>query len=274
MKKQQIIEDITNKIIARMDQGVLPWQVPFKKSNTLQLPHNPVSKTRYRGFNIFALWAQGYEDSRWMTYKQIKEAGGSVQKGEKGTRIIFWKFIKKMEDGEKVIIPLLRYYTVFNMHQTDLDEDMQFEPSSHTIIDDYMKREGVSLLPTIGRAYYRPSSDCIHLPKDEDFINDDHRLSTLFHEAIHSTGHKSRLNRLSNDTYHNKTEYSKEELIAEFGSAMLCALTGTATNEIIDNSVAYIQSWSKVIKDNPDWIYRACQDAQKALDYIENKNFK
>ena len=268
MTKQTIINEITDKIIARLDQGELPWQMPFK-TGAGGLPHNPVSKTRYRGFNIFALWAEGYSDSRWMTFKQVKKAGGQVRKGQKGTRIVFWKFIKKEEDGKEVNIPLLRYYTVFNIQQTTLEEDMDFTPSSHEIVNDYLTREDISLKPALGRAFYRPSTDTIHLPKDDDFINDDHRLSTLFHEAIHSTGHKSRLDRLSSDTYHNKAEYSKEELVAEFGSAMLCALTGTATEDVIDNSAAYIQSWRKTIKDNPDWIYKACQLAQKAVDYIE-----
>ena len=272
--KQELINNITEKIIQRMEQGDLPWTIPFKNSGaSCGLPNNPASGTRYRGFNIFVLWAQGFKDARWMTFNQIKKQGGHIKRGEKSTQIIFWKFIKKEEDGELVSIPLLRYYRVFNIEQTTLDTDTDFEPSSHDFVNDYLEREEIDLVATKGRAFYRPSTDSIHLPKDEDFINNDHRLSTLFHEAIHSTGHKDRLNRLSDDPYHNKAEYSKEELVAEFGSAMLCAITGTATEEIIENSAAYIQSWSKAIKNNPDWIYRACQDAQKALDFIEDKKY-
>lgn len=117
------------------------------------------------------------------------------------------------------------------------------------------------------RAYYRPSDDKINMPKPEAFVSEQEYYSTLFHEMTHATGHASRLNRLSETAGFGSKDYSKEELVAEMGAAMLCGIAGIE-NKTIDNSASYINSWLKVLRSDKKLLVSAGGQAQKAADLI------
>jgi antirestriction protein ArdC len=224
-----------------------------------------------------------------LTYRQCAGLGGHIRKGEKSTMIVFWKFFE-VEDGENALgekcakkIPMLRTYNVFNIEQC---EDI---PEKKIPVINYRNNEfdNIALCeqtienwkdkPVIKhdgaeRAYYRVVHDSVHMPKQQYFDSAEEYYSTMFHELIHSTGHDSRLGR---EMYNVKGdhEYSKEELIAEFGAAFTCALTGIE-NKVINNSASYIQGWlSKLTnKDNSRWLVCAAGAAQRAVDSIIGDN--
>src|SRR5699024_6314659 len=244
---------------------------------------NWVTQKEYRGINTMLL-----DGGEYATFKQISEAGGKVKKGEKSQIIVFWKLSKFKEKDEETgeeeekKVPLLRYYRVFKVgEQTE-----GIEPKRKKVtFDNDPIEEGENIIKgyknspsytfNSGRAYYRPSSDVVNMPPLEDFISPEEYYSTFFHEIVHSTGHKNRLNRTgvtSLNAFGSET-YSKEELVAEIGASMLCGVAGIE-NEIIDNSASYIQSWLNALRNDRTLIVHASQQAQKASDYILNKTYK
>lgn len=279
--KQNVYEIITDKIITALENDIIPWQKPWK-GGVASMPMNAVSKRPYSGINSFLLGMQGYADNRWVTFKQAIALKGSVRKGEHGTMIIFWSIVDKRDgpkDDDKKRIAILRYYTVFNVEQCDgltlapieLTETNEFVP------DDYAEML-VSRMPnppkiehSIGgdRAYYRPTADTITLPAQEQFTSSQEYYATLFHELSHSTGHESRLNRHGYETgvapFGSET-YSKEELVAEFGSAFLCQLAGI--DNTLPNATSYIKGWLSVLRNDPKMLINAASHGQKAATYI------
>jgi antirestriction protein ArdC len=251
------------------------------------MPKNLVSKKEYRGVNVFMLACQQYGSPWWLTFNQVKERGGYVRKGEKATPVIFWKFIDRKDsveaDSEDNIngkIPLLRYYSVFNVFQT---EGITLPPDPEETINPFNPNEKAEQIianmpqrPDIqyggNKACYRPSSDTITLPPKQTFVSPEEYYSTYFHELSHATGHESRLARKSilEPSFFGSHEYSKEELVAEMGAAFLCGFSGIE-QKTIENSVAYIQGWLKVLKSSDKTLLvHAAAQAQKASDYILN----
>ena len=288
-QKQQNGQDkiyamITEKIIEQLEKGVVPWRMPWN-GYIKGFPMNFTSKKEYRGVNIFLLKLAMRSTPYWVTFKQAKQLKGSIKKGEKGYPVIFWKFLETTdkETGEKKNIPLLRYYTVFNLDQCegielpeiDQPETREFSPieQAEKIISDMPNR------PTINhneaRAYYRPSADLVNMPKKELFLSDAEYYSTMFHELSHSTGHTSRLNRENEAKNHmfGSADYSKEELIAEMGAAFLCA-ESNIENETIENSAAYIAGWLCKLKNDTKLLIQAAGKAQKAADHILDRQFE
>ena len=274
-----VYDIITDKVCTMLDKGIVPWHQPWKGGDA---PRN-LSGSQYRGLNIWLLEAtrqdHAYKSNVWMTFKQANGLGAHVRKGEHGTAVIFWKMLEtKDKDGEKDTFPLLRYFTVFNADQVDgytpptTEEGSEFAP----ILEAENIAANMQNAPRIvngGRASYSPISDAVTIPPCNDFEDAGSYYSTLFHELTHSTGHASRLGRFSeNDTHHPHLKdeiYSKEELIAEMGAAYLCGtanITGT-----FDNSAAYIASWLQALKNNRTLLVKAASAAQKAADYILNK---
>jgi len=287
----KIYEIVTERIIELLEEGTVPWHKPWK-GGAGQAPMNMVSGKPYRGVNIFLLATQGYDSPYWLSFNQIKKKGGQVVKGEKSTLIIFWKFLEKSEkdeNGEEKIrkVGMLRYYRVFNLEQTEGlklpvtgqlelgDTDFDFQPIE--ICEGIVKSwdDCPKINHQQNRAYYRPSSDSINMPKHKRFDSEEEYYSTLFHEMSHSTGHSSRLDRDSLTALcpFGSTNYSKEELVAEMGAAMLCGMAGIE-NDTIDNSAAYIKGWLKKLNDNPKWVIQAAGKAQKSCDLILGKVFK
>ena len=182
------------------------------------------------------------------------------------------------ETGEKKEVPFLRYYNVFHIDQCEGLKARHAEPllqvvnpdqQAEDIIRNYLNASGVKLARQEGnRAFYRPSTDSITLPIQAQFKATSEYYSTAFHELTHSTGHASRLDRLSKTAYFGSEAYSKEELIAEIGAAALVNHTGLETPDSFRNNAAYIQNWLQVLKDDKRFIVSAAGKAEKAVNLI------
>lgn len=277
--QNRIYEMITERVITLLEQGTIPWRKPWTGGGASDMPINLKSKREYRGINVFLLACMGYGSRYWLSYKQAKEKGGQVRKGEKGTPVIFWKRYetKDRKTGEDIEVPVLRYYTVFNLDQIDdidapdapIEVNPNFKPieEAERIITNMPERPTIEHMQP--RAFYRPSTDTVNLPKAELFAQPEEYYSTAFHELTHSTGHESRLNRRpSTEIRHfGDKEYSQEELVAEMGSAFLCA-QARIEQVTLENSVAYIDGWLSVIKGSPKLVVQAAAQAQRAADFI------
>jgi len=282
----KVYEIITDRIIEKLEQGTVPWHMPWSADG----PKNLISDKAYRGINVFMLGSLGYMSPYWLTFKQAQALGGHVSKGEKGTPVVFWKTYSKMETDpdnqktEKKSRFVLRYYSVFNIEQCTLPAEeipQQEENNSIEPIPEAMRI--VQAMPTAPaiehgepRAYYSPSRDLVNMPRAEAFNSSEEYYSTLFHELTHSTGHHSRLDRFKKDDQpiaaFGSREYSKEELIAEMGAAFLSGHCGIE-DRIIDNSAAYIQGWLGRLRNDPKLVVMAAAKAQKASDYILGTTF-
>lgn len=266
-----VYEIVTERIITKLQEGTVPWQRPWRSGQTVSWS----TQKPYRGINQMLL-----DPGEYATFNQIKEAGGKVKKGAKSEIVVFWKRLEvdDKETGEKKEIPFLRYYRVFEInHQCEgITSRRKDEPAyEHEPITEAEKiKEGYRTCPPItfqpGRAFYRPSVDVINVPAIIEYHKPEKFYSTMFHEMVHSTGHRSRLNRLSiqGDAAFGSESYSKEELIAEIGAAMLCGVAGIE-NATIDNSASYINSWIRKLKNDPKLIVHAASAAQKAAEYIQ-----
>lgn len=290
MELNKAYEIITDRIIAKLESGVIPWQKPW--THKTLIPRNGITKRRYSGINVFLL-ANCFTNPNWMTFNQVKNAGGKVRKGEKGMPVIFWKLMMKNESGKLVdfsnkdedrdkIIPILKYYHVFNAEQCDdLPESLtKFE--TPTQLNEHEKLEAAENIvkrfeggPEIrfiegNRAFYMPIVDRVQVPVIGQYKTAGEYYSTLFHELVHSTGHATRLSRegVTDFDQFGSHKYAKEELVAEMGAAFLCA--EAEITYTIDNSAAYIQSWMKVLKQskNKQLLIQAASQAQKAADHI------
>ena len=273
MRKQY--EYITDLVLTKLKEGVVPWEHYTRLSEP---PKNMATDRPYRGINPFLLSLNGHSSPNYLTYNQAKELGGQVRKGERSSRIFFFKPLKKKDKkGNEETIPILKHYFVFNISQIDGLED----PWKPTTYSNKERREcelikNAPHLPAIEEgsfqvATYNLGEDKIRLPKLEYCISSDHYYSTFFHEIIHGTGHKSRLDRPLTG-YKRTKAYAKEELIAELGSAMLCSHYGFL-KETIDNAASYIDYWISVFTDHKDIMYNAAAKAQTAVDYVlEEKN--
>ena len=276
-----IYEMVTNLIIERLEKGVIPWQMPWKAETGL--PQNMVYRKTYRGFNFWLLLTviDQYGSPFFLTFKQVKELGGHVLKGEKGFPVVFWKILEKEEkDGNIDQIPFLRYYTVFNLKQTEgINEskipsteayDHDFDPigQAEQLIKYWSDCPEIKLDQS--HAFYSPSSDFIGMPSPRTFFKDEQFYSVLYHESVHATGHINRTGRHEKlpDHKFGSQDYSQEELVAELGAAYLCHITGIQ-NATIDNSAAYIKSWIGKFKEDKKILLTASSQAQKAVDYIQ-----
>ncbi|TWT34914.1 DNA primase TraC [Blastopirellula retiformator] len=210
--RRDIYQEVTNRIIDCLEQGVAPWRNPIKRGSGDGWPKNLDSGKRYRGINVFLLglraWESGYSSDFWLTFNQAKARGGQVRKGEKGSLVTFFKMYatKDQETGDPVEIPMLKHFIAFNVEQVDgikapdapvaNPDAAPFEPlaAAERIVAGYPSRPATEHNGG-SRAFYRPRSDSVHLPKQERFEDRESYYSTLFHELTHSTGHSNRLNR-------------------------------------------------------------------------------
>lgn len=274
-----LYETITNRIIAQLEQGKIPWKKEWSATahGTL-FPHNHATGKSYRGINTVSLLCSGYSSSGWMTYKQAQEIGAQVRKGEHGSPVVFWKFDKEKnaETGKDRSSAFMRQYTVFNVDQIDgLPMSLPFEAPSFDPIESaenvtrgYLTGASHPTLAHGGdRAYYQPSSDRVQMPLAGSFHTPAAYYCTLFHEFAHSTGHDSRLSRKFGNHFGNH-DYSEEELVAEFTAAFVCAESGISDDSLLTNSTAYIQGWLSKLRGDPKVAIHAAQRAQKAADFI------
>lgn len=275
-----IYEEVTNRIIEQLENNIVPWHKPwFGVANGA---YNRVSKKPYSLLNQMLL----KHDGEYATYKQWNDIGGVVKKGEKSEIVVFWKILNveevKDEKTEKKSIPLLKYINVFHVSQVDGVESKTVNLIEHNPIEEaeeiknnYIDRENITIEELVtDMAFYSPSRDYIQVPCREQYKEVMEFYSTLFHEMVHSTGHRDRLGRLDCSVKFasfGSEDYSKEELIAEIGSAFLMNYIGIETIKTFNNSTAYIQSWLKALRGDNRFIVSASSKAEKAMKYILGK---
>ena len=309
----EICEMVTNIVIEGLEKGICPWIKPWASAEIGGVPKNYNYKSEYNGSNQLILTtikvAKNYSTNFWVTYKGARALDGNVKKGEKGSPVVYWNFIKYDADGNRIpkgnpnnvevakSIPFLKYFSVFNLDQCEGIEmpeikkpkkvsELKVLKDAQAIVDGYDKNEK-SLdikIQDSDRAYYNPSDDMIVTPTMRQAVekaksvgqsvNDgkQHFYSTMFHEMIHSTGHKSRLSRdgITDMNFFGSHEYSKEELVAEIGSAILCFKAGLTSERVMDNTSAYCKSWAKKLKSDPKWIVWAGGRATTGAKYVLN----
>jgi len=268
-----LYQEITNRIIEQMEGGVIPWQKPWVSSGSC------ISYATGKPYNLLNQMLLG-RPGEYATFKQIQQAGGYVRKGEKSSMVVFWKWLEQEDEetGEKKEIPFLRYYNVFHIDQCEGLKARHVEPlpqivnpdqQAEDIIRNYLSASGVKLAHQEGnRAFYRPSTDSITLPLQAQFKATSEYYSTAFHEMVHSTGHKSRLDRLEKTAFFGSEAYSKEELIAEIGAAALVNHAGLETAHSFRNNAAYVQNWLQVLRNDKRFIVSAAGKAEKAVSLI------
>lgn len=277
--RTDIYQTVTDHIISALEAGVKPWVCPWQRVPGMSgLPSNYATGVAYSGMNIMLLWCraseQGFSDSRWMTYKQARSAGGQVRKDEHGTTAIFYTTLEKENnEGETEHIPMLKTFTVFNVEQIDglplvskpVDSTEAFDPLPQA--ENLFRCSGASITERGQNAFYRPSTDEIWLPERHRFSDAANFYATGLHELVHWSGAKSRLNREMKGKFGSE-EYAFEELCAELGSAFLMADLG------IDGEVqheSYIASWLKALKNDKRYIFKAASAASKAHRYLMDK---
>ena len=276
---------ITQRIIERLEAGVIPWRHTWSGGGW---PRNLMSRKLYRGINPFILGCMGYAHREWITFRQARELGGFVKKGEKAAPVVFWNWTEKedKETGKKTKIPFLKYYNVFNVEQCEdiekrieslaVNADAEPVQDCAALVSDYLVRDGKLKIENAGaRPCYLPAQDLIRMPRFEHFRSKEAYHSTLFHELVHSTGAESRLGRFTGQELQGfgSESYSKEELVAEMGAAFLCGLTGIEP-ATIENSAAYLQGWIKVLQGDVKLVVQAGAKAQKAVDLITGYTFE
>jgi len=287
-------EDLVNKIIENMEKGYIFQRE--KWSNELLRPHNPYSNVFYKGANRFRLLYEedrkGYNDSRWLTFKQIESINNGIneedkklkiKKHERGTLLEKWiwqekrKVIDDETKEEKEVIvdlkrPIVRYFVVFNGEQIQNMKPLELQEMRITDItktaDNFIKSSLCPIEEKVqDRAYYNPKEDKIILPPRNSFKNDKAFLSVLLHEMSHSTGHEGRIERKIRNLF-GSDDYAKEELRAELSSFFLLSDLGISDEETFQDNSNYLSSWIKVLKDDPNELFKASNEAEIISEFL------
>lgn len=295
MSRKDLAEEVTNQIISRLEEGgTLPWQRPWALTGGAAMPMNGLSKRPYNGINVVLLWLaaekNSYTTNVWLTYKQAKQLGGSVRKGEKGHTVVFFKPLQVTDDARKEgecedddsgtrTIRMMRGFTVFNLDQTEgvnieLEEKPVWEPGEakariDALFEAYSANTGVTVTHGERIAAYYPQTDRIGLP--DTFYNESMYVATFAHEIIHSTGHRSRFDRLGKLDFEGsritaRDSYALEECCADLGAAYVCAYIGCDNQQ--DNHVSYIDSWLRALKNDKRFFFKAAAAASKAFNFF------
>ncbi len=283
-----IYQAVTDRIISAIEKGTAPWTRPWVLGADCAISYS--TGKPYSILNQILL----EEPGEYITFKECAERGGHVRKGEKSKIVVFWQMLEKEKtdadgnvvynDGEAVkkLIPILKYFNVFNVNQcegierrwTKTESGVTLNPieQAENIASEYIGRSGVKLIHENGsRAFYRPATDEIHLPEMKQFSQIAEYYSTQFHEMVHSTGHESRLARIgtgSNAAAFGTEDYSKEELVAEIGACVILNKLRIETEESFRNSAAYLAGWLKALKDDKKMVVYAASQAEKAVNMI------
>ena len=287
-KAQENRDSLVKDLIDAMKNGTAPWQQPW--TGDMETPFNAASGRHYNGVNFVRLSLKGAQmgqggDPRWCTFEQAKEKGWHVKPGEKGTKVEFYKFDEKPkvdEFGDPVLDDegkqkvekslVIRNYVVF--HASQIEGIEPYEPKVHNAIEcnekaeRILKESGADIRHGGDEAFYNFSNDYIQLPKMEQFNSQADYYATALHELTHWTGHPSRLNR---EQIGNKSSeaYAREELVAEIGSMFVSAETGIQqTKEHFANHASYVDFWVKAVEKDPNALFRAVSQAQKASEEI------
>lgn len=278
--KKQLFKRITDQVSENLKNSK-SWQKLWEIRPPVSLKGHI-----YQGINQLLLADFSYQSPVWGTFNQIRQNGGTIRKGEESFIVVFWKRLVNTDVDPKTGKPvenisfMLRYYNVFNTEQCDFDKLGQDTIRGLTNVSESAHNERITKADHIVQQYvngpqiqhgqfnpcYIPSKDTVKLPPIAQFHHSDAYYSALFHELVHSTGHESRLARIKEGHNSNEHDYSKEELVAELGSAYLCTISGIKHD--MDNTTAYVKSWLTALENNPSWITWAASQAQKACLYI------
>ena len=287
-----VYQMVTDRIVEMMNQGIIPWRKPWHFNTKADGAEQAISYTSRRAYSVLNQWLLG-EPGEYLPFNQIQERKGSLRKGEKARMVVFFKSAqyteKDPETGEEKLhtYPLLRYYNVWHINQTegiaskcaaqDAEPETPKGPEAVTaaegIILAYLQREATLKFRNdkpSGRAYYSPSEDKVVVPMLGQYDCAAEYYSTAFHELTHSTLKESRCNREGDNAraWFGNADYSREELVAEIGAAMLVSQAGIESDRAFRNSVAYLQNWIAALKNDPKMIVWAASRAEKAARYI------
>lgn len=289
MEKKNVFEMVTDRIVAQLQQGNIPWHKPWGGVAGIDAAISHESGKPYSLVNQMILGKAG----EWLTFMQVQKEGGRIKRGEEASFVVFWKqcvFEEKVE-GEKNedgtdktiqhVVPVLKWYNVWHIDQTEgiepkhkavVDGTAELVEDADEIVNTYVLREGIKLQndKPSDRAFYRPSTDEVVVPMISQYESSAEYYSTMFHELTHSTGHESRLHRLNKVAAFGSEEYSREELVAEMGAAYLCTMVGVDTDNAFRNSAAYIKGWLQALKNDAKMVVVAAGKAEAAVRYILN----
>ena len=275
---ENLYQDVTDRILSQLENGFAPWVKPWSATPGQNIPHNAATNRPYSGCNVILLWlSQGrFASPRFMTFKQAKDLGGNVRKGEHGFTVYFVKpMTAKPKDGEQdgKTFTMLKAYTVFNVDQCEnlpariLSPDPvkpRHNDERDATIDEFLAASGATIKEGHGEAYYAPGADFISMPAFAAFKSAATFYGVTFHELAHWTGHKARLDRDFSGRFGTQA-YAAEELVAELTSAFLCAefdLDGELRH------AAYIANWIALLKSDAKAFMTAASKAQAAADYL------
>lgn len=277
---------VTNRIIADLEQGVRPWTRPWSAGNaqtriTRPLRHNGEP---YSGINVVLLWseavARAFTHATWMTFRQALQLGAHVRKGETGSLVVYANRLVKTEktdEGTEIerAIPFLKAYTVFCVDQIEGLPEHYYAPALQILdpvqriahADTFFAATGLDIRHGGTQAYYAIHPDYVQMPPFETFCDAEAYYATLGHECCHATRHPARLDRDFSRKRFGDDGYAREELVAELGSAFLCADLGLAL-EPRDDHASYIASWLEVLKNDKRFIFAAAAHAQRAVEFL------
>lgn len=275
-------ELITSMIINSLEANIIPWKKPW---NSIAA-QNMLTKKEYRGINHLLLGMVPTQYPVFATFNQIKAQGGSVIKGSKSVPVFFYNFGKAGETDKKTgktnekTFAIMKQYAVFTMEQTEgldlslyIDPVLDFKPvfEAENLVNAFTQSQLLKI-ENAQNAAYSPSRDILIMPLKNQFHSEHAYYSTMFHEMIHSTGHKDRLKRdgFEKTNYHKfgSKGYAFEELVAEFGASMLASYCGVDTSLENGQNAAYIKSWLKTLSDDKTLAYKAASKAQTAVDFV------
>jgi antirestriction protein ArdC len=278
--KRDLYTEVTARILSELERGAAPWVKPWSATPGQNVPQNAVSNRPYSGCNVILLWltrGQGWATPRFLTFKQAQEAGGTVRKGERGTKVYFVKQLRVTEtkegEAQDKLIPMMREYAVFNVAQCDglpanivegKPTRVRNPDTRDVLADEFLASSLADIREGQGEAYYAPGQDFISMPAFAAFKGADHFYGVAFHELTHWTGHKARLDRDLKGRF-GQAAYAAEELVAELGAAFLAAEFS------FDGDVrhaGYIETWIGLLRQDKRAFFTAASKAQAAADYL------
>ncbi|SBV31865.1 Antirestriction protein ArdC [uncultured Sphingopyxis sp.] len=286
--RADLYDEVTRRIIAELERGRFPWVQPWGRTESGTaaapgLPRNALTGRPYSGINILILWGavieQGWPSQSWLTFRQALAAGGSVRKGERGTTVVYADSFTPAAEQERArdagedakAIPFLKRFTLFNIAQCEgLREGLAADPEpllAREIVplaEEVIAASGVDFRIGGDKAFYVPAHDFVAVPPQSAFFEPINYYRTALHELTHATGHASRLDRELMNGRGSK-DYAREELVAEMGSAFLCAALGIVPTV---RHADYLASWLDVLREDKRAIFRAASQASKAADWL------
>lgn len=283
-----LYDEVTARIIAQLEAGRFPWVQPWAAVGTSSgvapgMPRNALTGRRYSGVNTLILWGavmeRDYSSQCWLTFRQALEAGGNVRKGEQGVTVVYAdRFTPEAEKArardtgeETKTVPFLKRFTVFNVAQCEgLRDGLASDPiplperQIAPLADEVIAASGIEVCVGGDEAFYVPSADYVQVPPPMAFFESINWYRTILHELCHASGHESRLGRNLKNTFGSK-DYAREELVAELGSAFLCATLGIVPTV---RHADYLGAWLEVLQEDNRAIFRAASAASKAADWL------